>query len=56
MTGDYDSAAWATGDLSPTARHAMAAYLAERRVPAHRRFGVTLEHIASGTAPPPPTS
>jgi hypothetical protein len=56
MTGDYDASAWATGDLAPAARHAMAAYLSERRIAPHRRFGVTLDHLVSGTAPPPPAN
>jgi hypothetical protein len=52
--GDYDPSAWAFGDLVPAARSAMAAYLHENNVPMHRRFRVTLDHIATGTAPPPP--
>ena len=56
MTGDYDRSAWASGDLAPTARLAMAQYLSERRIAAHRRCKVTLDHVASGTAPPPPTT
>jgi hypothetical protein len=32
----------------------MAEYLASHQIPPHRRFGVTLEHIRTGIAPPPP--
>jgi hypothetical protein len=56
MSGDYDRPAWASGDLSPATRLAMAQYLAERRIAVHRRFKVKLDHIASGTAPPAPTN
>jgi len=54
MRGDYDHSAWAYGDLVPAARQAMAHYLAEHKIPPHRRFKVTLDHIASGSAPAPP--
>ena len=53
-SGDYDPAAWSNGDLLPAARRAMAAYLTELRIPTHRKFGVTADHVASGVAPPPP--
>ena len=53
-SGDYDPSAWHNGDLVPAARRAMAAYLAEFHIPTHRKFGVTIEHVASGVAPPPP--
>jgi hypothetical protein len=42
------------GDLVPAARMAMASFFHEFKIPAHRRFRVTMDHIASGTAPPPP--
>jgi hypothetical protein len=53
-SGDYDPSAWHNGDLVPAARRAMAAYLAEFHIPTHRKIGVTIEHVASGVAPPPP--
>ena len=53
-SGDYDPAAWSNGELLPTTRRAMAAYLTELRIPTHRKFGVTADHVASGVAPPPP--
>ena len=56
LRGDYDLSAWAHGDLVPAARIAMASYLRETGVSEHRRFHVTLDHIATGTAPPPPSS
>ena len=52
--GDPDPAAWAHGHLLPAARAAMAAYLTALGVLPHRRFGVTIAHIAGGTAPPAP--
>ena len=54
LSGDYDLSAWVHGDLVPAARIAMAAYLRETGVGEHRRFHVTLDHIAAGKAPPPP--
>ena len=54
MRGEYDHSAWAYGDLVPAARQAMANYLTEFRIRPHRRFQVTTDHIAAGTAPPPP--
>ena len=54
-SGAPDPAAWANGDLIPAARRDMAAYLVTSGVLAHRRFRVTTDHIATGTAPPPPT-
>ena len=53
-SGEYDPTAWSNGDLLPAARRAMAAYLTELRIPTHRKFGVTADHVASGVAPPPP--
>lgn len=54
MRGDYEPSAWMNGDLVPAARMAMASFFHEFKIPAHRRFRVTMDHIASGTAPPPP--
>ena len=54
LRGDYDTTAWAFGDLVPAARQAMATYLRDAGVPMHRRFKITLDHIATGTAPPAP--
>ncbi len=54
MRGDYDHSAWAYFNLIPAARQAMANYLAELKIPPHCPFKVTLDHIASGTAPAPP--
>ena len=50
--GHYDPSAWAAGDLVPAARAAMASYVTEFKIPAHRKYGVTAEHIQLGTAPP----
>ena len=49
--GSPDPACWVGGDLTPQARAALAGFLVENHIPAHRKFGVTVEHIASGTAP-----
>ena len=54
MRGDFDPAAWLHGELIPPARVALAGYLRELKIPPHRKFGVTVDHILSGTAPPPP--
>ena len=53
-SGAPDPASWAKGDLTPHKRREMAEYLASHQIPPHRRFGVTLEHIRTGIAPPPP--
>ena len=45
-----DPSAWSAGDLT-TSRAALAAYLTEFKIPVHRKFGVTAEHILHGTAP-----
>ena len=50
-SGDLDPTAWHNGDLVPTARAALAAYLHTHSVPQHRKYHITLAHIASGTAP-----
>ena len=47
-----DPSAWSSGDLTASARTALAAFLTEFKIPAHRKFGVTAEHIRTGTAPP----
>jgi hypothetical protein len=49
--GDQDPSAWSGGDLTPAARAALVAYLSAFGVTAHRKYGVTLAHISSGTAP-----
>ena len=54
MQGDFDQTAWHNGELTPPARAAMAGYLRELKIPAHRKYGVTIDHILAGTAPPPP--
>ena len=54
MRGDFDQAAWHNGELIPPARAAMAGYLRELKIPPHRKHGVTVDHIITGTAPPPP--
>ena len=54
MQGDFDQTAWHNGELTPPARAAMAGYLHELKIPAHRKYGVTNDHILAGTAPPPP--
>ncbi len=53
-SGDRDPASWANGDLTLFARAAMAKYLLDNGIPAHRRSRVTIDHIRNGTAPPPP--
>jgi hypothetical protein len=51
-SGDQDPSAWRDGVLTEAARTAMAEYLHQRNVPAHRKYQVTLAHIAAGTPPP----
>ena len=51
-SGEQDPAAWSDGALTETARLAMADYLHQRNVPPHRKYQVTLAHIAAGTPPP----
>jgi hypothetical protein len=50
-SGDQDPSAWLGGNLHPAARAAMVQYLSERGVTPHRKYGVTLAHLAAGTAP-----
>ena len=50
-TGEPDPAAWSNGSLSAAARASMAAYLHTHDVKPHRKYPVTLAHIAAGTAP-----
>ena len=52
-SGLYDSSCWVGGDLTPAARAALGAYLNDLKIPPHRKFGVTVDHIVNGTAPPP---
>ena len=50
-SGLPDPAAWLNGALLAPARAAMAAYLRRHNVPAHRKYAVTADCIASGLPP-----
>jgi hypothetical protein len=52
-SGLYDASCWAGGELTPAARSAMGAYLTDLKIHPHRKYGVTVDHIVNGTAPPP---
>jgi hypothetical protein len=50
-SGVPDPGAWHNGTLLAPARAAMAAYVRKHNIPAHRKYPVTAEHIASGLPP-----
>jgi hypothetical protein len=51
VSGVPDPGAWLNGNLLAPARAAMAAYVRKHNIPAHRKYPVTAEHIASGLPP-----
>jgi len=53
-SGEADPSAWLHGTLVPGARTAMVGYLSDLGLAPHRKYAVTLDHIASATAPPLP--